>query len=232
MLLFTSVYSQKTVAHQNLYWLRYHNQLSFSEKLSWNNEIENRRFFTNNTEHHLVMHSHLHYKTGANSDIALGLTYSLQSPHDPYATTNLVVPEVRPFQEINWGSTITDRVKLQHRFRIDERFIHKNNGKVLLDGYDFNFRFRYRLQATYKITKESAKPTLLKISNELMINAGKAIVYNQFDQNRIYAGIEQNFTKNISAELGYIHWYQQRASGNQFYSREIVRLTIYHKIKA
>ncbi len=233
ILLFTvfGASAQKTVSHQNLYWLRYHNQLVFNKKISWNNEIENRRFFENNTQHHTIMHSHLHYKFYPNADVAFGLTYSLQSPQDPNATIDLVVPEKRIFQEISYDNPISSRFKLTHRLRIDERFIHKNNGKILLDGNDFNFRFRYRLQASCSLNSAEAKvPTTLKISNELMLNAGSTIVYNQFDQNRVYAGIEQGFTKNLSAELGYIHWYQQRASGNQFFSREIIRLTVFHKI--
>jgi hypothetical protein len=64
-----------------------------------------------------------------------------------------------------------------------------------------------------------------------MINVGKAIVYNQFDQNRIYVGIEQGLGKGISAEIGYLYWYQQRASGNQFFERDIIRFTLNHKIK-
>ena len=160
------------------------------------------------------------------------MTYSLQSPQDPNATINVVVPEKRIVQEFNLSNSLSKRLTFQQRLRIDERFIHKNNGKELLDGYDFNFRFRYRLQASYRVNKlEAPKATILKLSNELMVNAGKNIIYNQFDQNRLYVGIEQGFGKGISAELGYLHWYQQRASGNQFFDRDIIRFTLNHKIK-
>lgn len=156
----------------------------------------------------------------------------MQSSQDPNSTTGLVVPELRPVQEINLNNPLSKRFTLQQRLRIDERFIHKNNGIDLLDGYAFNFRFRYRLQASYKINKDEAKnATVLKVADELMINAGSNIIYNQFDQNRIYAGLEQGINKSISAELGYLHWYQQRAIGDQFFDRDIIRLTLYHKIK-
>ncbi|MBC7745450.1 MAG: DUF2490 domain-containing protein, partial [Flavobacterium sp.] len=148
------------------------------------------------------------------------------------SSLDLVVPEKRLVQEINLSNPLSNRFTLQQRFRIDERFIRKNNGSDLLDGYAFNFRFRYKLQANYKINKEEAKNvTTLKFSDELMINAGSGIIYNQFDQNRIYAGLEQGIIKNISAELGYLHWFQQRATDNQFFDRDIIRLTLHHKIK-
>jgi Protein of unknown function (DUF2490) len=224
--------AQKTVTNQSLYWLRYYNQLTLNNKLIWHNEIEDRRFFEHNRQHHLIIHSRLHYKFLQNADAAFGLTYSLQSPQDPNATIDMVVPENRIVQEFNLSNPLTKRLTIQQRLRIEERFIHKNNGKELLDGYDFNFRFRFRLQANCTISEAEAKNiTTLKVSDELMINVGKAIVYNQFDQNRIYVGIEQGLGKGISAELGYLYWYQQRASGNQFFERDIIRFTLNHKIK-
>lgn len=222
----------KQVTRQSLYWIRYYNQISLNESVTWHNEIENRRFFEHNQQHHFIAHSRLHLKLLENVDVALGMTYSLQSPQDPNSESNLKVPEIRPAQEINYSIPITRKITLQNRIRIEERFINKNDGEVLMDGYDFNFRFRYRLQATYKLNKEDAKvSTILRIGDELMINAGAKIIHNHFDQNRVYIGLEQGLHKNFSVELGYFHWYQQRSNGYQFFDRDIVRLTIHHKFK-
>jgi hypothetical protein len=230
-LLCLGVRAQKDVSHQSLYWLRYYNQLRINEKWAWHNEIEDRRFFINNQQHHLIAHTRLYYKILSNTDIAFGLTYSRQSPQFINAIATLIVPEIRPNQEIDVSNTLAKRLILQHRLRIDERFMRKNNGEELLDGYDFNFRFRYRLQVNYRLSSDSAKnKTTFKVSNEIMLNTGKNIVYNQFDQNRIYAGCEQELNKKISVELGYLHWYQQRAVENQFFDREILRLAIFHKL--
>jgi len=221
---------KRELTTQRLYWTRYYNQLTINSKWVWHNEIDNRRFFQNNHQHHLIMHSHLHYKMPNNIEIAMGFTYSRQSPQFPDVPSNLVVPELRPFQEITLSSPFSKRFVLSQRVRIDERFIHKNNGKVLEDGYDFNFRFRYRLQAIYLLSKINSKyPTTLKIADEVMFNAGKTIVFNHFDQNRIYVALEQVLNKNLSFEAGYMHWYQQRNTGYQFFKRDILRLTLYHK---
>lgn len=222
----------KQVTNQSLYWMRYYNQLSLNDKWTWHNEIDTRRFLVNSKHHHLIMHSRIHYKFYKNADAGLGFTYSLQDPQDPYSESSLTIPELRVVQEINQNNPITNKFSIQHRVRIDERFFRKNDGKELLEGYDFNFRFRYRFQATYKLLEQENKnATTLKVADEIMINAGKNIVYNHFDQNRIYAGVEQGLSKNFSVELGYMHCYQQRASGYQFFDRDIIRLTFYHKIK-
>jgi hypothetical protein len=236
LLLFISSYTllaqNKEVTNQSLYWIRYYNQLSLNKKWVLHNEIDERRFFVKNKHQHLIMHSRLHYKFLESADVAFGFTYSLQSPQDPNAKTNLVVPELRPNQEINFNHPINNRLSIQQRLRVDERFISKNNGVALLDGYDFNFRFRYRIQAKYNLTKlESPTQTILKVSDELMINAGENTKKNTFDQNRVYIALEKEINKNFSVELGYLYWYQKRMSGYQFFDRDIIRFTIYHKMK-
>jgi hypothetical protein len=227
-----NAFSQKTVINQSLYWLRYNAQLNITKKLYWNNDIEERRFFEHNRHHHLIIHSRLHYKIKKNTEAAAGITYSLQSPHDPDAISRLTVPEIRPVQQLTMVNKLNTRFAIEHRVRVDERFIRKNNGTELLPGYDFNFRFRYRLQANYRINKKEnyRTPTVLKLANEVMFNAGRNIVHNKFDQNRIYFSVDQGIKPNVSVELGYIRWYQKRASGVEYFDRDIFRLSIHHKI--
>lgn len=226
-----NVNAQKNITYQNLYWLRYYNQLSFGKKLTWHNEFENRRF-NENIQHHFIIHSRIHYKVLNNLDVGVGVTYSLQSPQIPNSVSTLIVPEIRPEQELNFKTDLSKKISLLQRVRVDERFFRKNNGKVLQDGYDFNMRFRYRLQLNYVLSNEEAKvATTFKLADEIMFNTGEKIVYNVFDQNRIYIGLEQGINKNFTIELGYMYWFQQRAQENQFFDRDIVRLTLLHKIK-
>ncbi len=224
--------SQVNTTYQNLYWIRYYNQLTLNPKLTWHNEVDMRRFMENSRLHHVIAHSHLHYKILPILDVAFGLTFSQQNPQFPDATSNLSVPEFRMFQEVTNSLIFSKRVFLNYRFRLDERFIRKNNGITLFEGNDFNFRFRLRPQLNIILSKlESKTPTNLKISDEIMVNFGGEILYNHFDQNRVYVAIEKGLSKNFSLEVGYLYWYQQRASGKDFFDRNILRLTVLHKIK-
>lgn len=232
LLCITGLKAQKTVINQQLYWIRYYNLMEIDKRFTWHNEVEIRRFWQDNIQHHFIMHTRMHYRINQQTNAGFGLTYSRQSPQDPVSTSRLVVPEFRGVQEINYSIPLSNRLSLQQRLRIDERFIRRNDGIELIDGFNFNFRFRLRLQANYLLSNEDAsKRTILKVSNEVMFNMGKNIVYNHFDQNRVYIGIERDFSKIFSAEIGYLKWYQQTASGNVFFNRDIVRFTLYHKIK-
>jgi Protein of unknown function (DUF2490) len=220
----------KNITTQSLYWTRYYNQLSIGKSWVWHNEIDNRTFFEKNKHHHLIMHTHLHYKVIPTADVALGFTYSRQSPHDPNSNSTLVTPEIRPFQEINLTQNLSKRLAIGQRLRIDERFIHKNNGKELIDGYDFNVRFRYRLQATVTFGDQKHRIKAFKLFDEIMLNSGSTIVLNPFDQNRIYTAFELGLNKYFSTELGFMYWHQQRSTGYQFFNRNILRLTMYHRL--
>jgi hypothetical protein len=63
-----------------------------------------------------------------------------------------------------------------------------------------------------------------------MINAGNTIVYNYFDQNRLYTGINYEINKKIALQLQYMHLWQQASDGLSLNSNNIVRFNIYHTI--
>jgi Protein of unknown function (DUF2490) len=219
----------KVIAHQNVYWLRYYNQLAFSPKLVFHTEFDNRKSFGTNQQQQAIFHARLFYQLPKNTEIAGGITYSRQSQAE--SPTHLVVPEFRANQLATWTIPTTKRLAIQHRIWIEDRFQRHHDGKVLLEGYDFSLRFRYRLQAAFQLNKpENKLKTIAKISDELMLNAGKKIVYNYFDQNRFSVSIEQNINKNLSFETQYFRTFQQKPAGNQFASRNVLRLTLYHKI--
>jgi hypothetical protein len=43
--------------------------------------------------------------------------------------------------------------------------------------------------------------------------------------------LQYGISKAFAVELGYLNSFQQRASGVDYYDRDIIRLSIYHKIK-
>ena len=69
------------------------------------------------------------------------------------------------------------------------------------------------------------------VHEEILLNAGKSIVKNTFDQNRIYAALQYGINQKIAIELGYLNSFQQRASGVDYYDRDIIRFSIFHKLK-
>ncbi|PVY40496.1 uncharacterized protein DUF2490 [Pontibacter virosus] len=219
----------KEVIHQQLVWLSYANTLKFHPKWSLTSEIHERRFINPNRHHQFVLRSQARYALGENWEAVAGFTYFRQSPNDPKATQRLVVPELRPHIQFNYNQPL-GRLTITHRYRAEKRFFRNTSNGELAPGYNTNYRFRYRLGIEYRLAEINEQPLKLKLNDEIHVNAGNKIVYNRFDQNRIYAGLSYGVLDNLEVEAGYLHWYQQRAAGNQFYNRHIAQLTISHRI--
>jgi hypothetical protein len=220
----------RQVTHQQLYWLRYYNTLFFSPKTYLASEFESRRFAVNNRTHQTVLRNTLHHKVNPGFSAALGFAYFTQAPHDPFAKHHLVVPEYRIFQEFNhkrkaghWG--------FHHMLRTEARFIGQHNGRELVPGTFFNFRARYRFGIEYALKSWQEGEHFLKARfyEEIMFHGGETITNTFFDQNRVYLAVQAKFMDNVSFELGYLHWYQQRRSGFEFYDRDILRFTVYQQ---
>ncbi len=220
------------VTTQSQAWYGYYITADFGKKWFLTMEVENRQFIKPSAQNMFLMRPHLHYKVHKHWDVGLGYAYFLVSTQNPLAKkSSLTTPEQRLFQEANnnhtWG-----RFTLSHRFRVEERWVHKTIGQQLAEGYNFNFRFRYRIGLDVLLyqTNEKQHKLKLRINNEIMVNIPTKVVKNIFDQNRVYAGINYQPPGPISFEVGYLHWYQERQMTKQYFNRHIVRFSVFHKV--
>lgn len=222
----------KNIKHQNLIWLRYSQRLVFNEKWAIYGEIETRRFVSPDRQHQwLIPRLTLYYKTKNNIDLGLSNAVFLHALPQNDHPVELIRPEIRPHQEISLHQSL-GKCKVTHRYIVEERFLHKTKQGELAPGWDFNLRFRYRIQIQIPVvSKEKKIPVHLRLYEEIFINSSKKMVYNIFDHNRLYAGFSFKFSDQWSSEIGYINWFQQQPSGQDFFDRHIIRITLSHSIK-
>ena len=91
----------------------------------------------------------------------------------------------------------------------------------------FTDRFRYLLSLTIPVTKQKGIPAFM-VSDELCVQFGKEVVYNTFDQNRIFVGIKENISASLSFDLGYMYLVQEKASGYQYDHNRTFRWFFYY----
>jgi hypothetical protein len=211
---------------QSLYWLRYQAIISFSPRLSWSNDIDNRRFFGHDVENQLIFHSRLHYKTGR-WDLASGLTYSIAYAAFPETGYTSSIGEFRPVIEASYEIPVRKSF-LSQRIRIDNRIFQEIPEVSLFDESFYVMRFRYRLQYRTVLKRNDADVTTigLRVADEIMFNDRK----NFYDQNRIYLTGEFYLNPKISLEGGYIFIHQQRFGRDEFFQRHVLRFSVLHRI--
>lgn len=209
-----------------VYWIRYQNNLAFSPTISWNNDIDNRRFIAPDVQTQLIYHSRLHLKKGR-WDYAAGLTLSWAFASQPENPVQHPVVEVRPVAEVNYEVPFRKWL-LQQRIRMDNRFFEEDKTETIFDGSTYVMRLRYRLQARVPLVRNSkGDPTVIfRIADEIMVNHRE----NFFDQQRLYLSGDFFVNKNWSVEAGYIHIYQQRFASDNFLQRHVLRFSLIHKL--
>lgn len=226
---FSLAQSKKNIEHQTLTWIRYYNILPISEKWSLHSEFDNRSFLNPVHENLWVLRVQGRYRTNKNIDLGGGFAYFNVNTQTPLADPDFSIPEYRGQQDITFINDIA-KITFHNRFQLEERFIQKADKTGLLNDFSFSFRFRYRLQSTFTLWEKEKRSLKGTISDEILLNYGKDNKRNTFDQNRIYAALRYHFNPNIGLELGYLKSFQRRASGVDFYDRDIIRFTVYHRI--
>jgi len=232
--LFVSVLCQaqteKNIDHQSILWSRYYNQLLLNEKWSLHSEFDNRLFIKPIQRNLYVVRVQGRYKINDHLETGVGFAYFSVDTQVQETNNDFNIPEYRGQQDITLKINVK-QVTLTQRFQIEERFIHNSNKEELLPGSAFSWRFRYRLQGDYTFWRKEKQLLKAVVSDEIMFNFGKKIIKNTFDQNRIYAAIHYGMNTNLAFELGYLNSFQRRVSGVDYFNRDIIRFSIYHKIK-
>jgi len=148
-----------------------------------------------------------------------------------YSTGGPAVPEHRPWQQIQWTEK-KNWFNMMQWIRLEERFRRKVAAGELIDDYSFNYRVRYNMAFTVPLKGKQvvAKTPFLFANNEVMINFGKEIVNNYFDQDRAFVGFGYQFTSQLNAQLGYMYVFQQLPAGNEYLKINAIRLFFFHNL--
>ncbi|MFD2941317.1 DUF2490 domain-containing protein [Flavobacterium notoginsengisoli] len=219
----------KKTDQQTLTWIRYYNIFPLSEKWAIHSEFDNRSFVNPVHENLFVIRMQGRYRATNLMDFGGGFAYFNVNTQNPNVDPDYSVPEYRAQQDITLINDIA-KITFHNRFQLEERFIQKADKNGLLNEFSFAYRFRYRLQSMFTIWEKEKQSIKATISDEVLFNYGKDNRKNTFDQNRLYVALRYHFTPNLGLELGYLKNFQRRASGVDFYDRDIIRFTVYHRI--
>ena len=221
---------KKNIDSQSLLWTRYYNQLELNTSWSIHSEFDNRIFISPLDQNLFVLRVQGRYKVLEQIELGAGFTYFSVATQDPDIHSKFNKPEYRIQQDATLKQNL-GKTTLNQRFQIEERFFRNFDKERLISGSTFFWRFRYRIQGDYNFWQKKKQFLKAIISDEIMINAGKKVVNNTFDQNRIYAGLQYGINSSLALELGYMNSFQQRSTEVDYFNRNIIRLSIYHKLK-
>ncbi len=151
--------------------------------------------------------------------------YLFTGTHWKTEIANTFRVEQRVFEQFILMQKITYNTALQHRFRLEQRFVNSQGNQ---DQF-FAQRLRYFARSVVPFKKDSvfAKGPFIGLQNEVFVNVqNKARLNGQFfDQNRAYAAIGYRLNKMIDLETGYLNQYINQAEG--YTVNHVLQLVLY-----
>lgn len=184
----TSLFSQNPSEDFLGSWYTYGGNHRLTERISLTPYAE-LRFYEPSSNYNLVFLS-LRANYHLNSKSTLGLGYAnldIDTVFEFDQTPN--VKENRIFEQYVYKHKL-GKFKMQHRGRLEQRFLQFN------DRNELQQRFRYRISLRYDISKTF----FLVISEEPFINFQDQV----FHENRFYTGLGINLSKNSQLTIGYL----------------------------
>lgn len=118
------------------------------------------------------------------------------------------------------------KVSIVQRIRNEQRWQEKIVNDEVTGETRFTDRVRYLISFNIPVFKKKTAPSLV-VADEILIQFGKEVVLNTFDQNRLFMGIKQSINPKWSYDFGYMNVYQQKISGYQYDMNHTLRLFFY-----
>jgi hypothetical protein len=185
-------------------WFMYFGNQKLNQKWNWHNELQYRNYNFIGDTNQLILRTGVGYNlTEDNNNLLMGYAFINTQKYLTNTDQKVDSNEHRVFQQFITRQSF-GRIFLQHRYRIEERFIPN----------DFQIRFRYLLGINIPINKKNLEKNTVYFSayDEIFINADNPL----FDRNRLYGAIGYFIHKNIKIEAGFMAQTLENSNRNQF----------------
>lgn len=182
-------------------WYMYFGNNKINKKWNLHNEIQYRNFNAAGDLEQLLIRTGIGYDlTENNNNILLGYGFILSKPYKNGIKTENI--EHRIFQQYITKQKF-GRLYLQHRYRLEERFLED----------EFRMRFRYFLGFNIPVNHKEMIPKTWYGSfyNEIFLHFNSPV----FDRNRIYGALGYMISPNLKIELGYMNQIQENRNRGQ-----------------
>lgn len=217
------VHKEKEVNQQMQTWVSLNTVTKFSDHwgVAADAHIRENGFFEDNNFYFL--RGGIDYIPNAKYSFILGYAHMWLAPSNPDWST--YSDENRIYQQFQMN-TKSGNVSIVQRLRNEQRWQEKIANNAETGENRFTDRVRYLISVTIPIFKNKTAPSLV-VSDELLLQFGKEVVYNTFDQNRLFIGIKQVINPKLSFDFGYMNVYQEKYSGYQYDMNHTLRLFFY-----
>ncbi len=223
LIAFGQVQTEKVINEQTQTWVSINTNTKFAEHwgIVADAHIRTNGIFHDNNFYFL--RGGISYIPNSSVTITGGYAHMWLAPTKEGWTT--YSDENRIYQQAQITTKI-GKVSVLQRLRNEQRWQEKIVNDLSTGENRFTNRVRYLVSFNIPVFKKKTAPQLV-LSDEILIHFGKEVVYNTFDQNRLFIGIKQTINPKLSFDFGYMNVCQQKYSGYQYDKNHTLRLFFY-----
>lgn len=190
-------------------WFMYFGDHKFSQKFGIHLEAQVRRHDGIAARQQLLLRTGMNYHISQQVFFTVGYCFVETYPYGDFPV-KASYPEHRFWEQIQIKNQL-GRFELLNRFRVEQRFSNLpvvNTMTTLYEPGDAVYTNRFRLMNRVSIPFNGKtiqdKSFYLTAYDEIMLNAGKNVATNLFDQNRAYIAIGYKIPVVGRLEIGYL----------------------------
>ena len=209
-------------------WFLLLTDYKFSDRWALGNEVHwrNVRFLKDKAQ--LLIRPYVDYHVNQSAVFSAGYTFIRSYPYKETAV-QLTRPEHNAWGQVTLQHH-ADKFTFLHRYRLEHRFqgifATDHTGALVVDGFDFSNRFRYR----FTIRHPLGEKYFLHLFDELWIDTDGDFKNAGFDRNWLYLGCGRNLTAHSNIQMAYQH--QSIKVNEMLYERHpTLQLTYQHRFE-
>jgi hypothetical protein len=227
------VMGQKEFSDEVNTWFFYLGNHKFNKNWGLHTDFQYRRndLFANKLQ--VLGRLGIEYYSKQGPQYTFGYAFSRQFPHDEIS----IYPsnEHRLWEQMSMNDRY-GRISLQHRYRLEQRFLERwkldDQDQFYKSEVVLRHRMRYRLMFQVPLNKKvmQDKTLFINVFDELMLNFGKGVDKNILDQNRFYIGLGWRFNSRLNLQVGYQHQYVPKSDGVQIERNHVLQCGVSYNV--
>ena len=219
--------AQDRVVDQNVNaWFMYFGDHPVSDRWGVHLEGQYRRHDVVSDWQQLLLRPAINYEASDAVTLTAGYAYVRTHRYGEFPAAARF-PEHRIFQQAVLRHGV-GKVGFSHRYRLEQRYIGEARAEPG-DSPEVQ-RFRYENRARYMlrgVIPFGESRYYLAAYDEIMVNFGRNVASNVFDQNRAYLALGRKLGKPGNLEIGYLHQLGQQRSGRVFESNHTIQVALF-----
>lgn len=219
--------AQKEIDQTMEGWVGLYTKYRLSERLFYYGEYHYRR------RNYLKDMAQIYLRFGAtylinnHLEVTAGIVTPIYwAPDQSQPNIDRIVPQYRLWQQVLFVQPF-NRAKIYHQIRTEQRWKrdYKENSEFKL-----TYRFRYKIMTYVPLNNHKLINNTLFLSayDEIFIQAGKPIVYDHLEDNRLFVGLGYIINENLQVQAGYMWTFRHAGAPYKYEHRHIPRISLYH----